>query len=79
MLDSFALVKTLDPDPYWNADGNILTRTEPKVGDVGEGYSVATVSSVVVMHPNGHMVPAKGVAKSTFKDFMLEQRRLLQN
>ena len=44
---------------------------------VKEGDVVRSASSVVVVHNNGHMVPASGTAKVTFKDFMVQQHKLL--
>lgn len=67
--DSLALAKTLDP--------TLADRLGEGVGDVGEGHVIASASTVVVWHPGGHMVPAKGVAKKEFKDFMVQQHGLL--
>ena len=67
--DSLALAETLDP--------TLTDRLGEGVGDVGAGRVITSASSVVVWHPGGHMVPAKGVAKSAFKDFMVQQHSLL--
>ena len=67
--DSLALAKTLDP--------TLTDRLgDEGVGDASEGV-IASANSVVVWHPGGHMVPAKGVAKNEFKDFMIQQHSLL--
>ena len=65
---SLALLKTLDPS------------SGGAVGEGAGGVSDSTIktsaSSVVATHPGGHMIPAKGTAKSAFKAFMVEQHNL---